>query len=117
MKSTKETASANIESIKKALEEKNEELRQFGVRRLALFGSAVHGQLTPKSDLDFLVELDPKSFGNFMGLRCFLEDLFCRRIDLVTPEALRPELRETILGESIDAACPPPLYPRHACRH
>ena len=33
--------------------------RQYQVRELSLFGSAVRGQMCPDSDLDFLVEFLP----------------------------------------------------------
>ena len=80
------------------------ELAQFHVKRLRVFGSVARNQAEPGSDIDFLVEFDQKTFDNFMGVRCLLEDVFDCKIDLVTLEALRPELREAILEEAVDAA-------------
>jgi predicted nucleotidyltransferase len=80
-------------------------LRAWGVRRLGLFGSAARGQVGPGSDMDFVVDFEPgqKSFDNYMGLKDFLEELFARRVDLVTSEGLKPQLRDRILSETVYA--------------
>jgi predicted nucleotidyltransferase len=79
------------------------ELRRLGVRRLGLFGSAVRGEATETSDLDFLVEFDHKTFDSYMEVKELLARLFGRRIDLVIAEAVKPHLRERILGETVYA--------------
>jgi hypothetical protein len=80
------------------------EIRGFGVRRVALFGSVLRGEAGPESDVDLLVEFDPaqKTFENFMGLALFLEDLLERRIEIVTPEFLSPYIGPHILREAED---------------
>ncbi len=78
-------------------------LRDFGVRRLGLFGSAARGETTEDSDLDFLVELDPKTFDAYMDVKELLERVFQRRVDLVLAEALKSQLRRRILQETIYA--------------
>ena len=89
------------EQILKTVEANREKLRNFGVRRLGLFGSAVRGEATEESDLDFLVELEIKTFDNYMDLKEFLEDLFGCKVDLVMKDALKPRLREPILKETV----------------
>ncbi len=80
----------------------NELCRHYRVRRLDLFGSAAKGTFdASRSDLDFLVEFDNLSRGNaadrFLGLLGDLEDLFGRRIDLVSDSAIRnPYFRQVI---------------------
>jgi uncharacterized protein len=80
------------------------ELQQFGVRSIALFGSVVREEARPESDIDILVE-----FGRPIGLLAFLqlqhrlEDLLGRRVDLVTPAALKRQLRDRILKEAVYA--------------
>lgn len=59
------------------------EIRSFGVRRLALFGSVVRNEATPTSDVDVLVEFEPaaKTLDNVMGLADFLDQVFgCGRM-------------------------------------
>lgn len=80
-------------------------LRAWGVRRLGIFGSMARDQARPGSDMDFVVEFEPggKTFDNYMDLKEFLEQLFERRVDLVTSEAIKPQLRDRILSEAIYA--------------
>lgn len=84
------------------LQEHQQELHHFGVRRCGIFGSfsrdiAIHDQ----SDVDILVEFEPdqKTFQNFMHLSFFLEALFDRKVDLVTTESLSPYIGPKILRE------------------
>jgi predicted nucleotidyltransferase len=77
------------------------EIRAFGVRRLGLFGSFVRGEQREGSDVDVLVEFDRgrKTFDAFMRLAFYLEDLFGRPVELVTPESLSPYIGPHILDE------------------
>ncbi|MEK6676275.1 MAG: nucleotidyltransferase family protein [Planctomycetota bacterium] len=84
------------------LSQRREEIRAFGVRRLALFGSWVHGTTNPESDVDFLVDLEKKTFDSYMGLKFFLEDLVGRRVDLVLVDGIKPKLRKEILERAVD---------------
>ncbi len=66
---------------------------RFGVRRLDVFGSAAGGAFDPsRSDIDFLVELEPPDglsrFDAFFGLKEALEELLGRPVDMVDPSAL-----------------------------
>lgn len=76
--------------------------REYGVKRLEVFGSAVSGDFDGQSsDLDFLVEFmptDPAGHAKaYLGLLVALEDLFEREIDLLETKAIRnPYLMETI---------------------
>jgi len=68
--------------------------RQFHVRRLELFGSALGGVFdTRHSDLDFLVEfalLPPGDYATaFFGFKEAIEQLFSRPVDLVVLSAIR----------------------------
>ena len=74
----------------------------LGVSRIGLFGSAVREEMTPESDLDFLVEFRPgeKSYDRFFELAELLEELFKRKVDLLTVESVSPLLRQRILGEA-----------------
>ncbi len=83
------------------LAERLPEIEAFGVREIALFGSTVRGEARPTSDVDLLVDFEGvPTFRQFMGLRCFLEDLLGLPIDLADREALRPPFRAAIESEA-----------------
>ena len=67
---------------------------RYGVTRIGLFGSAARGELSPESDIDLLVELDPKktTFRRYLELEEYLARLFDRKIDLVTLDGISPYL-------------------------
>lgn len=73
---------------------------QYGVQKLAVFGSAVKGTFDPAtSDLDFAVEFEDYGPGigrRFMRFIVALEDLVGTRIDIVTPSSIKSQwfLRE-----------------------
>ena len=75
------------------------QLRRYGVKRLGLFGSVARGGARKGSDLDFIVELERKTFDDYMGLKFFLEATFHRKVDLVMADAIKAPLRARILRE------------------
>lgn len=89
------------DEIIKNLQKHQQQLKEFGVNQVGLFGSFVTGKVKETSDLDIFVVFHPeqKTFQNFMELSFFLEDLFERKIDLVTPESLSPHFGSKILDE------------------
>ena len=66
--------------------------KRFGIRRLEVFGSAATGAFDPtSSDLDFLVDLgeyDATVAGRYLDLALALEELFDRRVDLITERSV-----------------------------
>jgi predicted nucleotidyltransferase len=81
------------------------DLHQRGVRSLAVFGSLARGNPTPTSDMDVLVEFDrPVGLFEFIRLKFYLEELTGFPVDLVTPDAIHPALREVILNEAVHVA-------------
>lgn len=76
---------------------------RFGIARIGIFGSFARGEERPLSDIDILVSFEEgkKTFDNFMGVKFYLEDLFGRKVDLVTEAALKPLIREPILRDVI----------------
>ena len=78
---------------------------RFHVKQIGIFGSFARGEEKGRSDIDILVQFQDgsKTFDNFMDLKYFLEELLERRVDLVTMEALKPQLKEDILHEVIYA--------------
>jgi len=79
--------------------------RRFRVKGLAVFGSAARDKAGRKSDVDVLVEFKGKAtFDLFMDLKFYLEDILGTNVDLVTEEAIRPEIRRAIERELINVA-------------
>ena len=75
-------------------------LNRYGVKRAAVFGSVARGESIEGSDLDILVEFQgEKSLLDLVGLRLDLEELLCRKVDVLTYESLNPLLRDRILAE------------------
>ena len=70
------------------LKKQNGALKQFSVRRIGLFGSYAAGRQTRKSDIDFVVDFAEPTFDNYMALIDFLEKLFGRKVDVLTPEGV-----------------------------
>ena len=69
--------------------------RRNGIRRLAVFGSALRDDLTPDSDIDLLVEFEPGQVPGMLrisGMELELEEnvLDGRRVDLRTAAELGP---------------------------
>ena len=99
------TATATPISEKKGLvrllHENELTIRSFGVRRLGLFGSFQRDEARADSDVDLFVEFKPgaATFDHFMDLSFFCEDLFGRRVEIVTPNSLSPYLGPRILKE------------------
>ena len=82
-----------------------DEMRTYGVKRLALFGSVARGEDRPESDVDILVEFDRQiGLFTFVSLQRYLEGLIGRTVDLAMPESLRPEMKAAILAEATYAA-------------
>jgi len=81
------------------LEKHTNVLRKFKVRRIGLFGSFARGEQKKHSDIDFLVEFDEPTFDNFMDLLFSLENLFARKVELITNGSLSPYLQPFVEKE------------------
>ncbi len=90
-----------LHQITSILSSHAEELREMGVEQIGVFGSYVHNEANPASDIDMLVKLTRSSFRDFMQLKFYLEDLLARPVDLVLEESLRSELRPTVMHEVV----------------
>lgn len=96
----------NRQQILAALAERQQEIAaRFGVKWLALFGSAARNELRPDSDVDVLVAFDgPATFDGYFGLKDYLEAQLGRPVDLVTDKGLRKEIRPNVEREAIRVA-------------
>ena len=73
--------------------------RRFHLKDMGVFGSFARGEETPASDVDILVEFSEPIGWEFIELKEYLEDILGRRVDLVTKNALKKQLRDEILEE------------------
>ncbi|GAA4317387.1 nucleotidyltransferase family protein [Compostibacter hankyongensis] len=91
----------NKEIILNTLHRQRKELEKYGVQRIGLFGSFVRGDDTQESDIDLLVDFNKqqKNLRNLVYLGDFLEGLFDRKVDLVTPQGLSKYIGPHILKE------------------
>ena len=89
-------------SIDEIKEKVNPILRQHGITRAAVFGSAARGEATEKSDIDILVEI-PRVYNlfEFAGIKLALEDVLGKKVDLVDYEAIKPRIRENIFSSQV----------------
>jgi len=94
----------NREDILAILSAHRAEIKDFGVKSLALFGSVARDEAGPESDVDLLVEFD-RSIGlfHYAHLQQYLETLLGgAKVDLVMRRALLDELKDDILEEALD---------------
>lgn len=91
----------NKDKILTILKDHSEEISEYGVARLGLFGSYVRGEQQEDSDIDILVEYQEgkKSFRNFMHLAFLLEDILGEKVDLSTWPSISDRLRSRIEQE------------------
>lgn len=97
-----DTMELDEDAIIKEMEKHRKNISGFGVKEIGLFGSYLGGKQREDSDIDILVEFEEgeKNFDNYMGLKFFLEDLFERDVDLVIKNAVKPHMKEYILGST-----------------
>lgn len=76
---------------------------RYGVRRIGIFGSFARGEQKRTSDVDVLVEFaeGKATFDNFMQLVYYLEDLFGRKVDLLTVGGIDKYIRPRVEREVI----------------
>lgn len=80
------------------------EIERLGVKSIALFGSTARGEAADASDVDLLVEFsEPVGLFKFLEVREYLEEIVGKQIDLVTPDALKHQVRARILREAVHA--------------
>ncbi|AGB40970.1 putative nucleotidyltransferase [Halobacteroides halobius DSM 5150] len=91
---------------KKTLENKLKELKpllekQYKVKKLGYFGSYARNEASEDSDVDILVEFSGDVGWEFLDLKDLLENNLNTEVDLVTMNALKPQLKDEILKDVI----------------
>ncbi len=73
--------------------------KDYAVKEIGLFGSYFDNSNTEESDIDILVELEKPIGWKFFTLELFLENVFNKKIDLVTKNALKEQIKDQILKQ------------------
>lgn len=61
----------------------------YGVKRIALFGSFAKGKQRGDSDIDILVEFKKPIGFKFIDFAEYIEKLVGRKVDILTPEGVK----------------------------
>ena len=87
----------NLNEIRKLLEFHKQRLKdKYNIKNIGLFGSIVRGDNTKTSDVDILVEFERPIGLDFVSLADELEEILGVKVDLVTPNAIKPRMMEYI---------------------
>jgi predicted nucleotidyltransferase len=77
-------------------------LKQHGIKKAAIFGSFVKGEVKSSSDVDVLVEIkSDMSLLDYIGIKLELEEALKMRVDLVEYDTIKPIIKERILAEQV----------------
>ncbi|MFN5729434.1 MAG: nucleotidyltransferase family protein, partial [Pseudanabaena sp.] len=75
---------------------------KYHVSQLGIFGSYARGDYNSASDIDIIVEYSQKpSLFGLIELQDYLSDRLQMKVDLVTKDGLKPQIKEKILAEVI----------------
>lgn len=78
--------------------------RQYGARRIRVFGSVARGEERPDSDIDFLVDF-PRGYDLFaqrLPLAERLAEITGRQLDVIPEHELNRHIRARVLQEAVD---------------
>lgn len=73
--------------------------KDFSVKEIGLFGSYADNTHSEESDIDILVEFEKPIGWKFFTLELFLEKIFNKKVDLVTTNALKAQVKDEILEQ------------------
>ena len=76
--------------------------KQYGVKRVYLFGSYAKGEAGPNSDVDLLIEKGkPMSLLKLSGMRQECQEALNRSVDLLTTSGIEESFQNEIAGTEI----------------
>jgi len=87
------------EIISKLKEIKPLLFKDYSVKSIGLFGSYADETQTIESDIDLLVEFEKPIGWKFFTLQLRLEQIFGRKVDLVTKSGLKDQIKNQILNQ------------------
>ena len=75
--------------------------KEFSVQEIGLFGSYSENEQNIESDIDILVEFNKPIGWKFFTLEKYLESVFNKKVDLVTKKALKKQLKNKIIKQTL----------------
>jgi len=92
----------NIDSLKNIINQHKAEIEEkYSVKSIAIFGSYTRNEQSEDSDIDILVEFKKPVGFQFIHLADYLEKILGIKVDLLTPEAIKPNRRKSVMEEII----------------
>lgn len=93
-------------TLEELLKEKREEIieaaAKHGAQNVRVFGSALHGETGPESDIDLLIEVGETTTPWFpSGLVLELEELLGCKVDILTEQAIHWSIRDEIVRTAV----------------
>ena len=77
------------EIIKKIKEQYPFLSKQYGIRRIGIFGSVAMDSARPDSDVDIVVEFERPIGLKFMEFVTYMENLFGKKVDVLTKDGIK----------------------------
>ena len=75
--------------------------RRHGARNVRVFGSVARDEDDERSDIDFLVEMEPgRSLLDHAALMLDLEQLLGCKVDVLSEKGIKARIRERVLREA-----------------
>jgi uncharacterized protein len=76
--------------------------KQFGVKRIGLFGSYARGDVREESDIDIVVEIERPDLFHLIGIKQAIEDALGNKVDIVRlrdtmNQALRSRIERDVI--------------------
>lgn len=72
---------------------------EYSVKEIGIFGSYADETNTEESDIDILVEFEKPIGWKFFSLELYLENIFGKKVDLVTKNALKDQIKNQIMNQ------------------
>ena len=88
------------DDIKRIILANRELFRKYKVTKVGIFGSYLTGKVRKKSDVDLLVDFEEViDLFEFVHLNDEIQQILKTKVDLATPDAVKPYIRPKIMNE------------------
>jgi len=92
----------NMEEMKLIINRHRTEIEEkYNVKSIAIFGSYTRNEQSEKSDIDIVVEFKRPVGLLFIHLADYLEEILGVKVDLLTPEAIKPNRLKSVMEDLI----------------